>query len=145
MQTESKKANDEFCESLVNPAASNWTTAPVAAMETDDAGPGPTTTTAPSEAGTSGTGKSSKVAAGLKFRGGVDGLTMEKPIRKTSVRLGGSSAAQTTMKRGQRTKNQRKRKGMKLEKAMARVEQIGQRVATGSNHKIRKLSLKHMY
>lgn len=81
----------------------------------------------------------------MKFRGSVDGLTMEKPIRKTSVRLGGSSAAQTSMKRGQRTKNQRKRKGMKLEKAMARVEQVGQRLATGSNHKIRKLSLKHMY
>jgi len=49
------------------------------------------------------------------------------------------------MKRGQKTKNQRKRKGMKLEKAMGRVEKISQRIDKGSNHKIRKLGLKHMY
>ena len=140
--TESKKANDEFCETLVNPSASNWTTAPVAAdMETDADAPGPSTN-APSEAGTTGTSKSRK-GAGLRFRSLTDGLTMERPIKKTSVKLG--AAAQTSMKRGQKTKNQRKRKGMRLEKAMGRVEKISQRISTGSNHKIRKLGLKHMY
>ena len=67
----------------MNPSSSNWTTGPVAADMETDAAPGPSTN-APSEVGTAGTSKSSK-GAGLKFRSLTDGLTMERPIKKTSV------------------------------------------------------------
>mmetsp|Transcript_9462 Transcript_9462/g.20163 ORF Transcript_9462/g.20163 Transcript_9462/m.20163 type:complete len:127 (+) Transcript_9462:59-439(+) len=119
-----KKGNEEFFEKLVESKSDGWHTGPVSAMNIDDDVGG----TDPNAGG-----------AQKATQSVTDDMKVDKPKK---MALG---VATTSMKRGQRTRNQRKRKVASLEKAMARTDKITSKADGMKNKRQSKLSLKHMY
>lgn len=69
----------------------------------------------------------------------------KKPGAGATSSVPGLGVVRHSLKRGDRTTNQKKRKVVKLAKAVARAEKVDVRISSTQQRKSQKLTLKHVY